>query len=116
MKYLRQHGITHSNEKPYVCLICEKSFKRTSEIKVHHAFTHNSEVKAAFKCRLCLESFDSKSDLSSHELSHKTKPAQSDDKTPDNAINEIPSAAIPGPISDDKTCEKCQKTFLTTEV
>ena len=32
---LREHGYTHTNERPYSCPICQKPFKHASQLSLH---------------------------------------------------------------------------------
>ncbi|CAD5217042.1 unnamed protein product [Bursaphelenchus xylophilus] len=44
----------HTKDRPFVCLMCEKSFVRKNDLKMHE-FTHGNG--ASFECELCGESF-----------------------------------------------------------
>ncbi|CAD5212579.1 unnamed protein product [Bursaphelenchus okinawaensis] len=44
----------HTKDRPFVCLMCEKSFVRKNDLKMHE-FTHGSA--STFECELCGETF-----------------------------------------------------------
>lgn len=61
------HKIHHSNTYPYDCRCCGKKFKRKSEVKYHES-THTGEKQ--FSCGICIKSFSVYRNLKKHSLLH----------------------------------------------
>ena len=57
----------HTEEKPYQCKQCDKSFKTIYDIKIHHR-THTGEKP--YRCCQCEKSFSVKSNLVRHQKTH----------------------------------------------
>ncbi|KAJ9581726.1 hypothetical protein L9F63_023093 [Diploptera punctata] len=64
---LIQHLVFHSNEKPFTCTFCNKSFSRKQQYN-YHLNIHRDEKP--FKCTLCSRSFARKSVLTEHLYTH----------------------------------------------
>ncbi|XP_049870479.1 uncharacterized protein LOC126369927 isoform X2 [Pectinophora gossypiella] len=68
---LRAHLLTHSGKRPYVCIICNKSFTTKWNLKLHR-WTHMSRSAKPFKCSLCKGAFIRHTEYISHMNSHKS--------------------------------------------
>lgn len=68
---LEMHVKSHSGERPYTCLICNKDFTTKWNLKLHK-WTHASRTSKPFKCELCKGAFIRESDYVAHMNSHKS--------------------------------------------
>lgn len=100
----KQHMVKHSDERPYKCTTCEKSFKRMSEMnnhmQIHTGVTYTCDMcglisrnKVSFRthirrvhrrdfrhrCEQCGKKFMSKYDLEDHKTRHSDKSIVCDD-------------------------------------
>ena len=66
-RYLQEHMITHTGEKPHKCNICEMKFSCNSNFRSHMR-THTGEKP--HKCNICEKKFVWKSDVSKHMRTH----------------------------------------------
>ncbi|CAL1275579.1 unnamed protein product [Larinioides sclopetarius] len=69
--YVRHVTSVHGDQRPYLCHICGKAFKRGDALQHHHQ-TH-SEVQsenANYKCSICEKQFRSQSHLFEHKTVH----------------------------------------------
>ena len=64
----KRHQKTHSMQKLYRCLICEKKFVTNGELKSH--FMIHSTIKEQFKCNVCDRKFISLRYLKLHKRIH----------------------------------------------
>ncbi|XP_023028530.1 uncharacterized protein [Leptinotarsa decemlineata] len=67
---LKHHEKLHTGEKPFQCKICSKSFVRNNRLKIHTG-------EKPFQCKFCSKSFIQESNLKYHEKIHTAeKPFQ----------------------------------------
>ncbi|XP_020859742.1 zinc finger protein 580-like isoform X2 [Phascolarctos cinereus] len=67
--YLKRHGISHSDLRPYVCGVCAKTFKRSSSL-CQHRLTHRTRGSRAHACPLCPRRFLDARELAQHIRGH----------------------------------------------
>ena len=67
LKALRRHTLTHTKERPYNCLQCPMSFKRSDSLKYHKDVVHEKRESAASYCRPCNKLFSRKSSYQRHQ-------------------------------------------------
>ena len=65
-EYLNHHKSTHTEEKPFPCTYCMKSFKKRYYLQMHKK-VHTGE---GFLCKLCGKSFSLAINLKMHERLH----------------------------------------------
>ncbi|GFU01331.1 zinc finger protein [Nephila pilipes] len=69
--FIRHVTNVHGDQRPYLCHICGKAFKRGDALQQHHQ-TH-SELQSEntnYKCTICLKQFRSQSHLIEHQAVH----------------------------------------------
>eukprot|EP00483_Globobulimina_turgida_P007544 UN07558 len=65
--HLRKHIRTHTDERPFQCTVCKKSFKQKSNLKTHVRI-HTGQ--RPFECMECHKTFTQRSSLVQHEKIH----------------------------------------------
>lgn len=65
-RYLKMHQKVHSEERPYKCTICNKTFRWRSNLTEHQ---HIHDEKP-FQCGVCKKEFTQLSDFRNHQLIH----------------------------------------------
>eukprot|EP00112_Aurelia_sp_Birch-Aquarium-sp1_P003478 Seg1389.19 transcript_id=Seg1389.19/GoldUCD/mRNA.D3Y31 product="Zinc finger protein 271" protein_id=Seg1389.19/GoldUCD/D3Y31 len=65
--HLKRHEKIHPGDKPYPCTLCEKSFRRNSDL-VKHTRVHTGE--RPFSCKVCGKAFKENGHLKVHERMH----------------------------------------------
>lgn len=84
---LANHMISHTNERPHKCHMCDKRYKRESDLRKHINIKHCGQPP--YKCTVCDEKFRIKRDCEYHQ-----------------AFHDVSSGPGPGPMHD-----KCGETF-----
>ncbi|KAG7459884.1 hypothetical protein MATL_G00215350 [Megalops atlanticus] len=63
--HLNRHRLSHSDEKPYSCPICQQRFKRKDRMS-YHVRSHQGGVEKPYVCPHCAKSFSRPDHLNSH--------------------------------------------------
>ena len=67
-KHLKDHLAVHSNERPFNCIECGKSFKLSQTLKMH-ILTHTS-IERTHECLNCKKKFTTAQNLKQHSTIH----------------------------------------------
>lgn len=71
MALLRRHMVTHSDEKPFPCMLCPKKFSRLTGVAYHMKSIH--EKIPNYTCDICGKGFYVKYKLNVHVKSHSNQ-------------------------------------------
>uniref|UniRef100_A0A3P9AQ55 C2H2-type domain-containing protein n=1 Tax=Esox lucius TaxID=8010 RepID=A0A3P9AQ55_ESOLU len=63
--HLNRHRLSHSDEKPYHCPICQQRFKRKDRMS-YHVRSHQGGVEKPYVCPHCAKGFSRPDHLNSH--------------------------------------------------
>ncbi|XP_010615762.2 myc-associated zinc finger protein [Fukomys damarensis] len=63
--HLNRHKLSHSDEKPYQCPVCQQRFKRKDRMS-YHVRSHDGAVHKPYNCSHCGKSFSRPDHLNSH--------------------------------------------------
>ncbi|XP_056899358.1 myc-associated zinc finger protein isoform X1 [Takifugu flavidus] len=63
--HLNRHRLSHSDEKPFSCPICQQRFKRKDRMS-HHVRSHQGGVEKPYICPQCAKAFSRPDHLNSH--------------------------------------------------
>ncbi|XP_063076724.1 myc-associated zinc finger protein-like isoform X2 [Engraulis encrasicolus] len=63
--HLNRHRLSHSDEKPFTCPICQQRFKRKDRMS-HHVRSHQGGVEKPYVCPHCSKAFSRPDHLNSH--------------------------------------------------
>ncbi|XP_075998835.1 myc-associated zinc finger protein isoform X1 [Genypterus blacodes] len=63
--HLNRHRLSHSDEKPYSCPICQQRFKRKDRMS-YHVRSHQGGVEKPYVCPHCAKAFSRPDHLNSH--------------------------------------------------
>lgn len=63
--HLNRHRLSHSDEKPFSCPICQQRFKRKDRMS-HHVKSHQGGVEKPYVCPHCAKAFSRPDHLNSH--------------------------------------------------
>lgn len=84
---MKNHEVVHSDEKPFVCEVCNRGFRRKYDMKRHVQLIHkmqateesrtytprqanNNPNQTSFDCTVCQKQFSCLSHLRNHEVVH----------------------------------------------
>uniref|UniRef100_A0A3P9P4I6 MYC associated zinc finger protein n=1 Tax=Poecilia reticulata TaxID=8081 RepID=A0A3P9P4I6_POERE len=63
--HLNRHRLSHSDEKPYSCPVCQQRFKRKDRMS-YHVRSHQGGVEKPYICPHCSKAFSRPDHLNSH--------------------------------------------------
>ncbi|KAL2078803.1 hypothetical protein ACEWY4_026488 [Coilia grayii] len=63
--HLNRHRLSHSDEKPFSCPVCQQRFKRKDRM-THHVRSHQGGVDKPYVCPHCAKGFSRPDHLNSH--------------------------------------------------
>ncbi|XP_048373183.1 myc-associated zinc finger protein isoform X2 [Sphaerodactylus townsendi] len=87
--HLNRHKLSHSDEKPYQCPVCQQRFKRKDRMS-YHVRSHDGAVHKPYICSHCGKSFSRPDHLNSH-------------------VRQVHSTERPF------KCERCEAAFATKD-
>ncbi|CAH2244731.1 jg27735 [Pararge aegeria aegeria] len=111
------HMRSHTNEKPYGCLLCDKKYKDSGTLKRHAERNHNNERARRFICEHCGKGFYSKSDCKIHMRTHTGETPYSCSSCPArfSQVGSLQRHKLTHTGERTHVCTKCPKKFPTRE-
>lgn len=67
--HLRNHERKHTDERPFKCHVCERTFKQNNHFRHHLSSIHN--VGSRFYCRVCHKGFHHEEKMKKHMIVHE---------------------------------------------
>ena len=126
---LMRHMLLHSNDKPFLCQHCGKSFKRKEYLKEHTKNIHSTGklLPDDGHCPVCEEVFSSRRLFKSHLDEHGELPKEFGYLQQDHVCEICPKSFASyrhyaqhmdstHPGSAELVCDKCNKSFYTKQM